>query len=189
MGCLIPNRECLEGQSLGLQWRMLTACRMSDLAVPMLLTFEDDAMAFWCFERLLHRVKKNFRHDESGIKYKSALLLVLKMGTVTSSGGFYISMQPRSMAAVIRGWRCVPPNKMHPSLRQNCTASHLNLQAAACGPGEDYGEDRSGAVPPPQAHQGSRLLLCISYGHCAAQARDAPAAGEISLAPVVKVFS
>ena len=42
---------------------------MSDLAVPMLLVFEDDAMAFWCFERLLQRVKKNFRHDESGIKY------------------------------------------------------------------------------------------------------------------------
>ena len=41
---------------------------MSDLAVPMLLVFEDDAMAFWCFERLIRRVKQNFRHDESGIK-------------------------------------------------------------------------------------------------------------------------
>lgn len=37
--------------------------------MPMLNTFEDDAMAFWCFERLLQRVKKNFRHDEEGIKY------------------------------------------------------------------------------------------------------------------------
>jgi hypothetical protein len=95
MGCLIPNRQCFEGQSLGLTWRMLTA-RMSDLAVPMLLTFEDDAMAFWCFERLLHRVKKNFRHDESGIKYESALLLLLNTCTVTSAGGLYMSMQPRS---------------------------------------------------------------------------------------------
>ena len=41
---------------------------MSDLAVPMLLIFEDDVMAFWCFERLMQRVRKNFRHDESGIK-------------------------------------------------------------------------------------------------------------------------
>ena len=167
---------------------MLTA-RMSDLAVPMLLTFEDDAMAFWCFERLLHRVKKNFRHDESGIKYESVLLLLLNTCTVTSAWGLYMSMQPRSMAAVIRGWRYDPSYKMHPSLRQNCMASHLDLQAAACGPGKDLGEGRSGAVPPPQAHQGSRLLLRIPYGHCAAQARDAPAGGESSLAPVVKVFS
>ena len=46
----------------------MLSCRMSDLAVPMLGTFEDDALAFWCFERLMRRVKKNFRHDESGIK-------------------------------------------------------------------------------------------------------------------------
>lgn len=43
-------------------------CRMSDLAVPMLMTFEDDVVAFWCFERLMQKVKRNFRHDESGIK-------------------------------------------------------------------------------------------------------------------------
>jgi len=43
-------------------------CRMSDLAVPMLMTFEDDEVAFWCFERLMQKVKRNFRHDESGIK-------------------------------------------------------------------------------------------------------------------------
>ena len=72
---------------------MLIACRMSDLAVPMLLTFEDDAMAFWCFERLLQRVKKNFRHDESGIKYESALLLLLNTRITTSAGGLYMSMQ------------------------------------------------------------------------------------------------
>ena len=48
--------------------RNLRPCRMSDLAVPMLMTFEDDAVAFWCFERLMQKVKRNFRHDESGIK-------------------------------------------------------------------------------------------------------------------------
>lgn len=47
---------------------VLLLCRMSDLAVPMLMTFEDDALGFWCFERMMRRVKKNFRHDESGIK-------------------------------------------------------------------------------------------------------------------------
>lgn len=93
MGCLIPNRNSLRRRSSGLAWRMLIACRMSDLAVPMLLTFEDDAMAFWCFERLLHRVKKNFRHDESGIKYESALLLLLNTCIITSACGLYMSMQ------------------------------------------------------------------------------------------------
>ncbi len=66
---------------------------MSDLAVPMLLTFEDDAMAFWCFERLLHRVKRNFRHDESGIKYKAFLLPALIFCITYPAGAFYISMQ------------------------------------------------------------------------------------------------
>ncbi|BDA43320.1 GTPase-activating protein GYP7 [Coccomyxa sp. Obi] len=41
---------------------------MSDLAAPFLRIFEDDAMAFWCFERLLQRMSKNFRHDEVGIR-------------------------------------------------------------------------------------------------------------------------
>ena len=47
---------------------LFSSCRMFDLAVPMLLTFENDALAFWCFERLMRNVKRNFRHDESGIK-------------------------------------------------------------------------------------------------------------------------
>ena len=42
--------------------------RMSDLAAPFLTIFEDDAIAFWCFERLLQRTSKNFRHDEVGMR-------------------------------------------------------------------------------------------------------------------------
>ena len=41
---------------------------MSDLAAPFLTIFEDDFMAFWCFERLLQRTSKNFRHDETGMR-------------------------------------------------------------------------------------------------------------------------
>ncbi|KAK9915184.1 hypothetical protein WJX75_005786 [Coccomyxa subellipsoidea] len=41
---------------------------MSDLAAPFLTIFEDDSMAFWCFERLLQRTSKNFRHDETGMR-------------------------------------------------------------------------------------------------------------------------
>lgn len=29
---------------------------MSDLALPFLMLFEDDTLAFWCFERLMRRV-------------------------------------------------------------------------------------------------------------------------------------
>ncbi|EIE22335.1 RabGAP/TBC [Coccomyxa subellipsoidea C-169] len=41
---------------------------MSDLAAPFLTIFEDDYMAYWCFERLLQRTSKNFRHDEVGMR-------------------------------------------------------------------------------------------------------------------------
>ena len=44
------------------------APRMSDLAAPFLTVFEDDAMAFWCFERLMQRTRRNFRHDEAGLR-------------------------------------------------------------------------------------------------------------------------
>lgn len=47
---------------------VFVGARMSDLAAPFLTIFEDDAMAFWCFERLLQRVSRNFRHDEVGIR-------------------------------------------------------------------------------------------------------------------------
>lgn len=40
---------------------------MSDLAVPFILLFPDDAEAFWCFEHLMKRARRNFAVDESGI--------------------------------------------------------------------------------------------------------------------------
>ena len=32
---------------------------MSDLALPFLLLFEDDALAFWCFEKLMRKVSRD----------------------------------------------------------------------------------------------------------------------------------
>ena len=60
---LEPMQQCGEGDG-----GCAPACRMSDLAAPFLTVFEDDAMAFWCFERLMQRVRRNFRHDEAGIR-------------------------------------------------------------------------------------------------------------------------
>ena len=36
--------------------------------MPFLSVFEEDAMAFWAFERHMQRVKKLFRHDETGVR-------------------------------------------------------------------------------------------------------------------------
>lgn len=33
-------------------------CSMSDLALPFLLVLEDDALAFWCFEALMRKVRQ-----------------------------------------------------------------------------------------------------------------------------------
>jgi len=42
---------------------------MSDLATPLLVLFEDDALAFWCFAALMRTfgARANFAVDESGI--------------------------------------------------------------------------------------------------------------------------
>jgi len=34
--------------------------------------FEDDALAFACFERLMRSARRNFRHDETGIRWGQA---------------------------------------------------------------------------------------------------------------------
>ncbi len=42
---------------------------MSDLAAPFLVVFpHSDATAFWCFQRMMLRVREGFRHDECGIR-------------------------------------------------------------------------------------------------------------------------
>lgn len=43
-------------------------CR-SDLASIFVQLFEDDALAFACFERLMRSARRNFRHDETGIRW------------------------------------------------------------------------------------------------------------------------
>lgn len=40
---------------------------MSDLLVPFLLLTHDDVTAFWCFEALMQRARRNFAVDESGV--------------------------------------------------------------------------------------------------------------------------
>lgn len=47
---------------------------MSDLALPFLLLFEDDVIAFWCFERLMRKVRLNFDVSSKGILAKLASL-------------------------------------------------------------------------------------------------------------------
>lgn len=47
---------------------MWTLCR-SDIAALFVQLFEDDdALAFACFERFMREARRNFKHDESGIK-------------------------------------------------------------------------------------------------------------------------
>ncbi|KAK2984812.1 hypothetical protein RJ640_004637, partial [Escallonia rubra] len=40
---------------------------MSDLCSPMIILLEDEADAFWCFERLMRRLRGNFRCTESSV--------------------------------------------------------------------------------------------------------------------------
>ena len=42
--------------------------RRSDLAAIFVQLFEDDALAFACFERLMRSARRNFKYDETGIK-------------------------------------------------------------------------------------------------------------------------
>lgn len=41
---------------------------MSDIAAVFVQLFDDDALAFAAFERLMRSARRNFRHDEAGIK-------------------------------------------------------------------------------------------------------------------------
>ncbi|XVE80316.1 hypothetical protein DITRI_Ditri14bG0129900 [Diplodiscus trichospermus] len=46
---------------------------MSDLCSPMILLLEDEADAFWCFERLMRRLRGNFRCTESSLGVETQL--------------------------------------------------------------------------------------------------------------------
>ncbi|XP_022753168.1 TBC1 domain family member 15-like [Durio zibethinus] len=46
---------------------------MSDLCSPMIILLEDEADAFWCFERLMRRLRGNFRCTESSVGVETQL--------------------------------------------------------------------------------------------------------------------
>lgn len=46
---------------------------MSDLCSPMVVLFQNEADAFWCFERLMHRLRENFRCTEQAVGVQKQL--------------------------------------------------------------------------------------------------------------------
>ncbi|KAJ6802941.1 TBC1 domain family member 17-like [Iris pallida] len=46
---------------------------MSDLCSPMIILLQDEADAFWCFERLMRRLRGNFRCTENSVGVESQL--------------------------------------------------------------------------------------------------------------------
>ncbi|XP_074564880.1 rab GTPase-activating protein 22-like [Curcuma longa] len=46
---------------------------MSDLCSPMIILLEDEADAFWCFERLMHKLRGNFRCTERSVGVENQL--------------------------------------------------------------------------------------------------------------------
>lgn len=46
---------------------------MSDLCSPMIILLEDEADAFWCFERLMRRMRGNFRCTETSVGVETQL--------------------------------------------------------------------------------------------------------------------
>ncbi|KAI4374762.1 hypothetical protein MLD38_012718 [Melastoma candidum] len=46
---------------------------MSDLCSPMIILLEDEADAFWCFERLMHRLRGNFQHTDRSVGVEAQL--------------------------------------------------------------------------------------------------------------------
>ncbi|XP_052206678.1 rab GTPase-activating protein 22-like [Diospyros lotus] len=46
---------------------------MSDLCSPMIMLFEDEADAFWCFERLMRKMRANFRCTERSVGVETQL--------------------------------------------------------------------------------------------------------------------
>lgn len=46
---------------------------MSDLCSPMIILLEDEADAYWCFERLMRRLRGNFRCTESSVGVETQL--------------------------------------------------------------------------------------------------------------------
>ncbi|XP_047330342.1 TBC1 domain family member 15-like [Impatiens glandulifera] len=53
---------------------------MSDLCSPMIMLFQDEADAFWCFERFMRRTRANFRYTERSVGVEKQLC---SLATVT----------------------------------------------------------------------------------------------------------
>ena len=126
--------------------------RMSDLAAPFLTIFEDDAMAFWCFERLLQRTSKNFRHDEVGMRC-----------------AYCATMQHSHQQS---------HQSPHRLVHWGSEVCNICLQGAAAGTGQSTGAGRPGRVPSSAPDWGGGVLLCISDGHCSAAPRATPGPGR-----------
>ncbi|KAG8365047.1 hypothetical protein BUALT_Bualt18G0062400 [Buddleja alternifolia] len=57
-----------------IEWKLtLHQIGMSDLCSPMIMLLEDEADAFWCFERLMRRLRGNFRCTESSVGVETQL--------------------------------------------------------------------------------------------------------------------
>ncbi|KAJ9153729.1 hypothetical protein P3X46_027140 [Hevea brasiliensis] len=57
-----------------IQWLLtLHQIGMSDLCSPMIMLLEDEADAFWCFERLMRRLRGNFRCTDSSVGVETQL--------------------------------------------------------------------------------------------------------------------
>jgi len=54
---------------------------MSDIASVFIQLFDDDALAFACFERLMRTARRNFKFDESGIKQQLAQIATIVADT------------------------------------------------------------------------------------------------------------
>ncbi|XP_008803209.2 TBC1 domain family member 15 isoform X1 [Phoenix dactylifera] len=55
---------------------------MSDLCSPMIILLEDEADAFWCFERLMRRLRGNFRCTEKSVGVEDQLQILASITQV-----------------------------------------------------------------------------------------------------------
>nr|XP_010930822.1 TBC1 domain family member 15 isoform X2 [Elaeis guineensis] len=55
---------------------------MSDLCSPMIILLEDEADAFWCFERLMRRLRGNFRCTEKSVGVENQLQILASITQV-----------------------------------------------------------------------------------------------------------
>ncbi|KAK1440030.1 hypothetical protein QVD17_05855 [Tagetes erecta] len=57
---------------------------MSDICSPMIMLFEHEADAFWCFERLMHRLRGNFRCTGNSVGVEAQLDILANVNQVVN---------------------------------------------------------------------------------------------------------